>query len=76
MPGRHFTVILPDRELSLSGIQVHEHRPGWVALSLPPTEHWTSLFEGVSASVRQRLTEPEFYEKLQRELSRRFLTRF
>ena len=59
--------------MELSGIVVREARPGWVSLDLPPLETWAEPMKWLTPQRKERMTTPEFYELLQREVTRRFL---
>lgn len=56
----------------LTGIVVREMRPGWLNVEVPPLESWADPMRRLTAAQRERLEKPEFYEMLQREISRRF----
>jgi site-specific recombinase XerD len=60
----------------LTGIVVREMRPGWLNIEVPPLESWSDPLRGLTAAQRERLEAPEFYEMLQREISRRFSSQF
>ena len=55
------------------GIVVKEPRPGWVTLDIPPLEAWQARLEGLPVAQRERIESAEFFELLQREVTRRFL---
>ena len=59
--------------MELSGITVREARPGWVTLDLPPLERWAEPFRWLTPPQKERINTPEFFELLQREITRRFL---
>ena len=61
--------------VKLDGIVVKESRPGWLSLDLPPLEAWEERLRQLSAPQRQRIESAEFYELLQREVTRRYLAR-
>ena len=56
----------------LTGIVVREMRPGWLNVQVPPLETWSGTMRRLTDDQRERLETPEFYELLQREISRRF----
>jgi hypothetical protein len=57
------------------GIVVKESRPGWLSLDLPALEMWKEPLKRLSVQQRERIESPEFYQLLQREITRRFLAR-
>ncbi len=52
-----------------------ESRPGWLSLDLPPLEVWAEPLKQLSVPQRKRVETPEFYQLLQREVTRRYLAR-
>jgi hypothetical protein len=54
---------------------VKESRPGWLLLDLPPLEVWAEPLKQLSVPQRKRVETPEFYQLLQREVTRRYLAR-
>ena len=68
-PARH------PQPVQLDGIVVKESRPGWLSLDLPPLEVWTEPLKQLSVPQRKRVETPEFYQLLQREVTRRYLAR-
>ena len=61
--------------VQLSGIVVKESRLGWLSLDLPALEMWEEPLKRLSVQQRERIESPEFYQLLQREVTRRFLAR-
>lgn len=61
------------RPVYLTGILAKEVRPGWVTLEIPPLEQWEEPLLWLTATLRERVCEPEFFELLQREIPRRLL---
>ena len=59
----------------LDGIVVKESRPGWLSLDLPALEMWEEPLKRLSVQQRERIESPEFYQLLQREVTRRYLAR-
>ena len=67
-------VVQPSASIELSGIALSEPRPGWLALEVPPLESWQPALAQLTAAQRERITSPEFYDLLHRELSRRYVS--
>jgi integrase/recombinase XerD len=57
----------------LDGIAIEETRPGWYSIDLPPLETWAPGMTRLSVAQRERLQEPEFYERLRELLVERYL---
>ncbi len=71
----NLTIARNPNRVRLDGIVVKESRRGWLSLDLPPLEMWEEPLKQLSVQQRQRIESPEFYELLQREVTRRYLTR-
>ncbi len=67
------TIAANPRPIQLGGIYVRELRPGWLALDVPPLETWAEPLRWLTPQQRERIESAEFYELLQREITRRFL---
>jgi integrase/recombinase XerD len=67
--------ILNEPAVRLAGIIVREARPGWVAMELPTEDAWSESLAWLSATQRERVTSPEFYEMLRRVLGQKFMER-
>jgi len=61
-----------DHPVPLDGIMVREMRPGWIALEIPPLEHWADPCRWLTPPQRRRLESPEFFAMLRAELGRRY----
>ena len=59
--------------VKLTGIVVREARPGWLTLDVPPLERWEEPMKWLTPEQKTRMESAEFYEMLQREVTRRFL---
>lgn len=57
----------------LTGITVHQPRPGWITLDVPPQEDWSDQREQLTPAQRERIESPEFYELLRQQVTQRFL---
>ena len=66
------SVRLKDRPVYFTGIRVEETRPGYVTLHIPPSEDWAESAKWLNRDQRQRFEDAEFYELLQRQITRRF----
>lgn len=78
-PGRCAQVDLTIKgpsEVRLTGIVVREPRAGWVAMELPPLEHWMPELRQLPREQRERIESPEFYRNLHDQVTRRFLACF
>ena len=56
-----------------TGTRAREVRPGFVTLEIPALEQWSAPLQSLAPAQRQRFEDAEFYELLQREISRRLL---
>jgi tRNA(Met) C34 N-acetyltransferase TmcA len=65
--------IINNANVNLGGIVLTLSRPGWVALKLPPLESWEQHFRWLTQQQRERITSPDFYQHLQKQLGDRFL---
>jgi len=65
--------IMNDPPVELGGIVLSQSRPDWVALELPPLEIWEQQFRWLTQQQRERITSPDFYQHLQKQLGDRFL---
>lgn len=61
------------REVRLSGIQLRESRPGWVAMDVPAMEYWAEAMSWLPIEQQNRINSPEFMEYLRQLLGSRFL---
>ena len=59
----------------LDGITVKEGRPGWVSIDVPPLEAWSERLLWLTPPQRERLSSPQFFQRLQQLLAERFLAR-
>ena len=59
--------------VELGDIVVHESRPGWITLDLPPLEKWREPLKWLTPPQRERVQSPEFYALLQDRIGQRFL---
>ena len=59
----------------LTGIRAREVRPGWVTMTLPPSEAWEVPLSRLSVAQSERIRAPEFYVMLQREITSRVVSR-
>jgi len=57
----------------LDGIVLKEARPGWIAVDLPPEEHWEPTLRWLNRQQRERLASAEFFDYLRLQVSHRFL---
>ena len=62
-----------DRYVHLDGMLVHEPRPGWVTLQIPPLEAWEDRLRWLLPEQRERVESPEFFGLLQQHVTRRYL---
>jgi site-specific recombinase XerD len=65
--------IMNDPPVKLDGIVLSLSRPGWVSLELPPLEIWEQHVRWLTQQQRERITSPDFYQHLQKQLGDRFL---
>ena len=68
------TVLTDGRQLQLTGIVVQEARPGWLSMDLPPQEAWQEPLRCLTATQRERIESPDFYELLRQQIGQRFLS--
>lgn len=61
------------RNVCLDGIVAREARPGWIALELPPLEHWERPLNWLTQEQRERVESAQFYQLLQEHVARKFL---
>jgi site-specific recombinase XerD len=61
--------------VDLTGIIVKEPRAGWVAIDLPPLEHWEEALLWLTPEQRERVGSPAFFQLLQREITARYLAK-
>lgn len=66
-------IVQATQSLELPGIMIRESRPGWLALDVPSLELWEPALSRLTRPQRERISEPAFYDLLDRELSRRYL---
>jgi site-specific recombinase XerD len=57
----------------LSGIVVHEPRPGFFSLHLPPLEDWAPALSFLDDELRARVDDVGFYERLRDAVVARFV---
>ncbi len=50
-----------------------EPRPRWVTLEIPPLEAWQKPLSWLRPEQRERIASTDFYQLLQREITRRYL---
>jgi hypothetical protein len=62
-----------DRFIYLDGITVHERRPGWVTLEIPPLEAWEKPLCWLTPEQRKRVESPEFFQLVQSHVTRKYL---
>ena len=62
-------IVSSDRPVYLTGICALEVRPGYVTLDIPLLERWSEPLGWLTQEQRERIEEPEFYERLQREIA-------
>ena len=67
-------VLNDGRPIYLTGTRALEVRPGFVTLEIPPLETWSEPLERLLPEQRERIGEPEFYEMLQSEITRRLMS--
>ena len=63
------SIIVP----TLPGGRKSQPRPSWVTLDIPPVERCQASLHGLPAQQRERIESLDFYEILQRSISRRYL---
>ena len=61
------------RPVYLKGIVVHEPRPGWQTLEVPPLEQWEQALRWLTPAQKTRVEMPEFYQMLEGYIRPRFL---
>lgn len=61
------------RPIYLTGIVVHEPRPGWQTLEVPPLEEWEEALRWLTPAQKTRIEMPEFYQMLEGYIRPRFL---
>ena len=66
-------ILTQPRPIRLCGIVVREPRPGWVTLEVPPLEAWEEPLRWLTREERERVESPEFYQTLQKHLTRKYL---
>lgn len=75
--AKHRVVLSIQRDeganVELHGIALHEPRPGWVALDVPPLEQWQEQLALLTPAQRERLQEASFYQTLQVRLGATYL---
>jgi hypothetical protein len=71
---RLIEVLNDGRPIYLTGTRALEVRPGFVTLEIPPLEAWSEPLTWLTPAQRERIGEPEFYEMLQGEITRRLVS--
>ena len=68
------TILTDLRPVELKGIVVRQPRPGWITLEVPPLERWAEPMRWLTPPQRERVESAEFYQLLQDQITRRFLS--
>ncbi len=58
--------------VTISNVAVRQHATGWVAIDLPPTEHWIDQLSTLDRACRERITSDDFFPLLRDALVSRF----
>jgi len=61
-------------DVTLSGIVLRETRPGWVAMDVPPEEHWCAAIQQLPDVQRLRILTPQFLDRVRLLLGERFVS--
>ncbi len=52
---------------------MHEPRPGWITLEIPPLEKWARPMSWLDPEQRERVQTPEFFQLVQTHVTRKYL---
>jgi hypothetical protein len=67
------TIMTDPHPVELTGIIVSEARSGWLTLDVPPLERRQEPMKWLTPEQKTRIESAEFYQRLQREVARRFV---